>query len=62
MTIEERTIGPSLGRDNIDRGIEAMFVGYLFVVLFIGLWYRVFGMIADIALVANVMLIAALCR
>jgi len=61
VPVQERTIGPSLGQDNIDRGIEATFVGYLLVVLFIGVWYRMFGVIADIALLANVvMLIAAM--
>jgi preprotein translocase subunit SecD len=60
IPIEERTIGPSLGRDNIDRGVEAILVGYLLVVIFIGVWYRVFGMLANIALFTNVILIVAL--
>jgi preprotein translocase subunit SecD len=59
VTIEERTIGPSLGRDNIERGINATLVGYLLVVLFIGLWYRVFGMLANVALFVNVIMIVA---
>jgi preprotein translocase subunit SecD len=59
VTIEERTIGPSLGRDNIDRGINATLVGYLLVVIFIGLWYRVFGMLANVALFVNVIMIVA---
>ena len=58
--IEERTIGPSLGRDNIERGIDAVMIGYLLVVIFIGLWYRVFGMLANIALFMNVVMIVAL--
>jgi preprotein translocase subunit SecD len=57
--IEERTIGPSLGRDNIERGIDAVLIGYLLVVIFIGLWYRTFGVLADIALFTNVILIVA---
>jgi len=48
-----------LGRDNIDRGINATLVGYLLVVLFIGLWYRIFGMLANIALFVNVIMIIA---
>ena len=60
IPIEERTIGPSLGRDNIDRGVEAILVGYLLVVIFIGVWYRMFGMLANIALFTNVILIVAL--
>src|SRR5688572_9789011 len=60
VPIEERTIGPSLGQDNIDRGVNAVLIGYLLVVIFIGLWYRMFGMLANIALFANVILIIAL--
>jgi preprotein translocase subunit SecD len=59
VPIEERTIGPSLGRDNIERGIDAVLIGYLLVVIFIGLWYRMFGMLANIALLTNVILIIA---
>ena len=58
--IEERTIGPSLGRDNIERGVNAILVGYVLVVIFIGLWYRTFGILADIALFTNVILIVAI--
>jgi len=57
--IEERTIGPSLGRDNIERGIDATLIGYLLVVAFIGLWYRAFGMLANVALFINVIMIVA---
>jgi preprotein translocase subunit SecD len=60
VPVEERTIGPSLGQDNIDRGIEATIVGYILVVLFIGFWYRTFGIIADIALAMNVLMLIAL--
>jgi preprotein translocase subunit SecD len=59
VPIEERTIGPSLGRDNIERGIDAVLIGYLLVVIFIGLWYRMFGMLANLALFTNVILIVA---
>jgi preprotein translocase subunit SecD len=58
--IEERTIGPSLGRDNIERGIDAVLIGYLLVVIFIGLWYRGFGMLANVALFVNVIMIVAI--
>ena len=60
IPIEERTIGPSLGRDNIDRGVNAILFGYLLVVLFIGIWYRMFGMLANVALFVNVIMIIAL--
>ena len=59
VPIEERTIGPSLGQENIDRGIEAVLLGYLLVVLFIAAWYRMFGMLANIALAVNVIMIIA---
>jgi preprotein translocase subunit SecD len=60
VPIEERTIGPSLGRDNIERGVDAVLIGYLLVVLFIGIWYRMFGMLANVALFVNVIMIVAL--
>ena len=58
--VEERTIGPSLGKDNIRRGMIAMVVGMALVVIFMALYYRVFGLIADLALVMNLILVAAL--
>jgi preprotein translocase subunit SecD len=60
VPIEERTIGPSLGRENIERGIDAVLIGYLLVVVFIGLWYRAFGMLANVALFVNVIMIVAI--
>ncbi len=58
--VEERTVGPSLGQDNIDQGRRAIIAGLLLVVLFISVYYRVFGMIATLALGANMVLIVAL--
>ena len=58
--IEERTIGPSLGQDNIDRGITAFLYGFLFVGVFMLAYYRVFGLIANVGLLVNVVLIVAL--
>jgi preprotein translocase subunit SecD len=60
VPVEERTIGPSLGQDNIDRGVQATILGYILVVLFIGFYYRVFGVLANIALAANVVMLIAL--
>ncbi len=57
--VEERTIGPSLGQDNIDQGIKAVTVGFLAVVVFMVLYYRVFGIIANLALLLNLVLIIA---
>ena len=58
--VEERTIGPSLGQDNIDRGFMAVKVGFLVVVLFMAIYYKWFGMIANLALFANLIFISAL--
>ncbi len=58
--IEERTIGPSLGADNIERGFMSAIMGLLAVVVFTTGYYKVFGFIASIAVVMNVMLVVAL--
>ncbi|HZD54277.1 MAG TPA: protein translocase subunit SecD, partial [Woeseiaceae bacterium] len=58
--IEERTIGPSLGQDNIDRGFRAVVIGFLAVVAFMVLYYKWFGLIANLALFSNLILIVAL--
>lgn len=57
--IEERTIGPSMGKDNIEKGQFAVVVGLALVLIFMGLYYRVFGLFANAALVLNVVLIIA---
>jgi len=57
---EERTIGPSLGADNITKGIDASLWGMLFVSLFIIAIYRAFGVIATVALAGNMVLLLAL--
>jgi preprotein translocase subunit SecD len=58
--VEQRLIGPSLGRDNIERGFKALMIGMLITFVFMIVYYRVFGVVADIILVANVILITAL--
>lgn len=55
--VEERTIGPSLGKENVERGTKAMVLGFLLVMLFMLIYYKVFGLIANIALLANVVLV-----
>jgi SecD/SecF fusion protein len=61
MTIvEERTVGPSLGRDSISLGIRAMLIGGLLVILFMIIYYKAAGAIAVGALVGNILLIIAL--
>ena len=59
VKVEERTIGPSLGQDNIDRGRLAIIVGLLAVMIFMIAYYRVFGLIANIALALNIVLIVS---
>jgi preprotein translocase subunit SecD len=58
--VEERAIGPSLGQDNINKGIKAMVFGMAAAFIFMLVYYKVFGLIADIALAANVILLTAL--
>ncbi|MCH7829296.1 MAG: protein translocase subunit SecD [Proteobacteria bacterium] len=58
--IDERTIGPSLGQDNIDRGFNAIKIGFLAVIVFMAVYYRAFGMIANIALFSNLIFIVAM--
>ena len=57
--IEERTIGPSLGADNIAKGIMSVLSGFLLVLIFMALRYRVFGMVANVALTLNLVMIVA---
>jgi preprotein translocase subunit SecD len=58
--VEERAIGPSLGQDNIDKGVNAMVFGMLAAFLFMAVYYKIFGIIADITLAANVIMLTAL--
>jgi len=58
--VQERVIGPSLGRDNIDKGILALEIGMLGVFVFMAIYYKVFGLVADAVLAANVVLLTAL--
>ncbi len=58
--IEERAVGPSLGRDNIQKGVTALIVGMAGVFLFMAVYYKTFGVVADVVLLANVVLLTAL--
>ena len=58
--VEERTIGPSLGAQNVEQGLQASFWGLMVVVVFMIIYYRKFGIIADIALIANIVLLVGL--
>ncbi|WP_250128543.1 protein translocase subunit SecD [Aggregatibacter actinomycetemcomitans] len=58
--VEERTIGPSLGAQNVEQGLQASFWGLMIVVAFMVIYYRKFGIIANIALIANIVLLVGL--
>ncbi len=58
--VEQRTVGPSLGQDNIDRGMRALAIGLLAVFVFMAVYYKAFGLVADAVLLANVVLLTAL--
>jgi len=57
--VEERTIGPSLGQENINQGLAAVVAGFLLVVAFMAIYYKLFGVIANAALLINLVLIVA---
>ncbi|MEW7978778.1 MAG: protein translocase subunit SecD [Candidatus Sedimenticola endophacoides] len=58
--VEERTIGPSLGQDNIDQGFRSVVIGLALVMLFMAVYYRVFGLVANMALLLNLVLLVAI--
>ena len=58
--IEERTVGPSLGQDNIDKGFDSVAIGFVLVLIFMAIYYKIFGLFADIALSLNLVLIVAM--
>tara|TARA_X000000368_G_scaffold84960_1_gene64358 strand:- start:308 stop:2125 length:1818 start_codon:yes stop_codon:yes gene_type:complete len=58
--VEERTVGPSLGKENIELGMKSIIIGFCLVVLFMALYYRVFGIAANISLIINLVLITGI--
>lgn len=58
--VEERTVGPSLGAENIEDGLNAMIFGFLFVMAFMVFYYKMFGVIANVALILNLVLLIAI--
>ncbi len=58
--VEERTVGPSLGADNVAQGFKAVVIGFILVLLFMVIYYRVFGLVANLALFANLVLLVSL--
>ena len=57
--VEERVVGPSLGRDNIERGITAVMIGLLAVMVFAAIYYKVFGVVANVGLMLNLVCLLA---
>ena len=57
--VEERTVGPSLGAENIELGLTSVQIGFALVLVFMALFYRVFGLLANVALTLNLVLLVA---
>ncbi len=57
--MEERTVGPSLGKESIRKGLMSMAIGGLIVIVLMGVYYKLAGLVADLAMLANILLIAA---
>ena len=58
--VSDKTVGPTRGKENIERGFKAVQIGFLAVVVFMAFYYRWFGMIANLALISNLIFIVAL--
>ncbi|MFU8836666.1 MAG: protein translocase subunit SecD [Thiohalomonadaceae bacterium] len=57
--VEERTIGPSLGAENVEAGLRSVIIGFLLVLAFMAMWYRGFGLVANFVLAINLVIIVA---
>ncbi len=55
--VEERTVGPDLGQDSIDAGVMSLIVGFILVIVFMVIKYRLFGLIANISLISNLLML-----
>jgi preprotein translocase subunit SecD len=60
VIVEERTVGPSLGQENIDRGFLSVIAGFIAVLVFMAAYYKVFGLVANLALTLNLVLMVAI--
>ena len=58
--VEERTVGPDLGEDSIKSGIISLIVGFILVIIFMLFKYKIFGLIANIALIANLLMLTGI--
>lgn len=57
--VEERTVGPSMGKENIDQGFKSVVIGFALVLLYMAFYYKVFGLVANLALALNLVVIVA---
>jgi len=57
--VEERTVGPSLGQENIEQGFLSVIIGFVLVLIFMAVYYKVFGLVANLALTFNLVMIVA---
>jgi len=57
--VEERTVGPSLGQENIDQGFRSVVIAFVAVLIFMAIYYRTFGLVANLALAFNLVLIVS---
>ena len=60
LVVEERTVGPDLGEDSIKSGITSLFIGFLLVIFFMFYKYKIFGLIANTALIANLLMLVGI--
>src|SRR5690606_4535029 len=58
--VEERTIGPSLGKENIEMGVNSVVLGLALVLVLMAVYYRTFGLVANVALLANIVILIAM--
>ncbi len=58
--VEERTVGPSLGADNVAQGFKSVVIGFALVLVLMGFYYRLFGLVANLALFTNIVLLVSL--
>ncbi len=58
--VEERTVGPSAGKKNVEQGFKSVIIGFILVLVFMAAYYRVFGLVADVALFTNLVLLVSL--
>jgi len=54
--VEERTVGPDLGKDSIDAGVFSLIIGFILVIIFMFVKYRIFGLVSNISLIANLLM------